>query len=100
MHELVLPKDTTVREIWRIGLVAYRNAARQELKVSWCHSAAAAAICAKYPELKERQARQHLIEAVVWASKHHRAGSTGCSSPRMDLAARSARRRATSQSRI
>jgi hypothetical protein len=73
MHELVLPKDTTVREIWRIGLVAYRNAARQELKVSWCHSAAAAAICAKYPELKERQARQHLIEAVAWASKHHRA---------------------------
>jgi hypothetical protein len=73
MHELVLPKDTTVREIWRIGLVAYRNAARQELKVSQCHNAAAAAICAKYPELTERQARWHSIEAVAWASKRHRA---------------------------
>jgi hypothetical protein len=76
MHELVLPKDTTVREIWRIGLVAYRNAARQELKVSQCHNAAAAAICAKYPELTERQARWHSIEAVAWASKRH-PGSTG-----------------------
>jgi hypothetical protein len=73
MHELVLPKETTVREIWRIGLVAYRNAARQELKVSQCHSAAAAEICAKYPELTERQGRRHSIEAVAWASKHHRA---------------------------
>ena len=73
MSELTLPKDTTIRDIWRIGLVAYRNAARQELHVSKCHDAAAAAIRAAYPNLTEREATQHSIQAVAWASVHHHA---------------------------
>jgi hypothetical protein len=42
------------------------------LHVSKCHDAAAAAICAQYPELTEREAGQHSIRAVAWCAANHR----------------------------
>lgn len=64
-------KNEEVLAIWRIGLVAYRDALRQELHVSKCYQAAADAIREKHPDLTEREAKRHAITAVAWASRHH-----------------------------
>jgi hypothetical protein len=66
------PKNETVLAFWRVGLVAYREAARKELHVSECHRAGAKAMLAAFPQLDEKEASKQMIKAVAWCSSNHR----------------------------
>lgn len=65
------PKDSTVLDWWRVGLVAYRYAARAELHHHHCWIAGHEAMRAAYPELSLEQARLEMRDALTWAASNH-----------------------------
>lgn len=65
------PKNDAVLAIWRVGLVAYRDAARAELPyVDW-HRSGVTTMMASFPDLSRAEAGSHMIDAVAWASRNH-----------------------------
>jgi hypothetical protein len=57
--------------IWRVGLVAFRDAMRRELEHDACHRAGVAAMLEVFPHLSREQASAHCIQAVSWCSGEH-----------------------------
>lgn len=72
-NERIRPESEAVLAIWRVGLVAYREAKRRELHVVECDRAGEAAMMEAFPELTREEASRHIIHAVYWASVHHHA---------------------------
>ena len=72
-NESIRPENESVLAIWRVGLVAYRDAMRRELHVARCSEAGTAAMMAAFPEMTREEASQHITHAVYWASVHHHA---------------------------
>jgi hypothetical protein len=68
MRNTIHPEDERVLAIWRVGLVANREAARRTAFQGEHHSAGKAAILAAFPELAPQEASRHIIQAVAWAS--------------------------------
>jgi hypothetical protein len=73
MSTAIRPDSESTLGIWRVGLVAYRDAKRRELHVVKCLDAGEIAMMAAYPELSRKEASAHMIQAVAWASTHHHA---------------------------
>ena len=72
MSKPILPENEAVLAIWRVGLIAYRDASRRMLPVNKCHDAGIAAILTAYPHMTKEEASKHSIESVAWAAgKHH-----------------------------
>ena len=71
MSNTIRPENECVLAIWRVGLAAYREAARRTVFPSEHDAAGKAAILAAFPELSPQEASRHLIQAVAWASDHH-----------------------------
>jgi len=67
----ILPKTEGILAVWRVGLVAYRDALRRECHRHKCYDAGEAAIREAYPDLPRKEASVHIVNAVVWASIHH-----------------------------
>jgi hypothetical protein len=68
----IRPDDDSVLAIWRVGLVAYRDARRRELSQFDCYNAGEAAILAAYPAMPRQEASAAIVSAVAWASVHYR----------------------------
>ena len=67
----IFPKDEGVLAIWRVGLVAYRDALRRELLRHDCYHAGESAMLIAFPTLTEEEASSHIVDAVAWASQRH-----------------------------
>ena len=65
------PRNEAVRALWRVGLVAYREAARAELEYIEWHRAGVAAMIASFQNLNKEEASSHMTGAVAWASTYH-----------------------------
>jgi hypothetical protein len=72
MSATIHAKDESTLAVWRIGLVAYRDARRRELSHFDCCNAGKAAILAAYPAMSREEASAAIVNAVAWASVHHR----------------------------
>jgi hypothetical protein len=72
MSSVVCPKNETILAYWRVGLVAYREAARKELHDIECDRAGQRAMMAAFPELDEEEAGRQIVRAVAWCSWKHR----------------------------
>jgi hypothetical protein len=66
------PETEDIKAIWRVGLVAYRDACRRMLLRSQSYHAGQAAIIEAFPQLTREEASSHIVHAVAWASVHHR----------------------------
>jgi hypothetical protein len=71
MCNTIHAEDERVLAIWRVGLLAYREAARQTVFQNEHYSAGKAGILAAFPELTPQEASRHIIQAVARASDHH-----------------------------
>jgi hypothetical protein len=68
----IIPENDDVLGIWRVGLVAYREARRRELWIVYCHQAGVAAMRERFPHLTQEEASRHMVNAVAWASSNHK----------------------------
>jgi hypothetical protein len=66
----IIPENEGVLGIWRVGLVAYRQARRRELWIVHCHQAGVA-MRERFPHLTQEEASRHMVNAVAWASSRH-----------------------------
>jgi hypothetical protein len=67
----LLPEQESLRAVWRVGLVAYRDASRRLLQNSQCYDAGRIAMIEAFPTLTREDASSHIVNAVAWASVHH-----------------------------
>jgi hypothetical protein len=74
MSATIHAKDESTLAVWRVGLVAYRDARRRELREHECCNAGKAAILAAYPAISREEASAAIVNAVAWASVHHHNG--------------------------
>lgn len=69
----VRPHNEPQLASWRVGLVAFREAARAGYQHLECSQAGVLAIIAAFPDVTEAGARQAIVDAVGWVTRSEHA---------------------------
>ena len=66
------PENDAVLARWRVGLIAFRDAARRELPHQECHRAGVEAMRAAFPDMKH--VGREMSDAIGWVTRSEFAG--------------------------
>jgi hypothetical protein len=64
----IRPDDGSTLAIWRVGIVAYRNAALAGFGYHRCELIGIEAVLEAYPEMDLDAARSHMTRALAWVT--------------------------------